>query len=381
MRITEVHDSQTKRLFHHVLRHIYRKDPHFIHPMENDVDFVFDQDRNPVYAGAKSQRWVAIDERGIPLGRIAAYYQQGDRTNGGAPLGGLGFFESVDQAPVAHALFDTALQWLGNEGIEAVEGPVCLGDVTKYRGVMIEGFSAPTYLENYNPSYYAQLWESYGFSPLADYDTYRIDRENFDAHRFTNVAEWISRKPGFEFAHFAHDQAARFAKDYVEIYNQAWQGLENFKPATERLVYNNLKAMRHILVEDFIWFGYVQGEPAGVMVMIPDVNQLLKHVNSKLDTLNRLKFLLLLKTMRMTQAKGLVFGVVPKYRQYGIETVLIYKFYKAVSQTWQYHTVELPWIGKTNERMASLMEKINAVVAKKHRIYRLSLASHKKIHQ
>mgnify|MGYP006902788829 FL=1 len=72
----------------------------------------------------------------------------------------------------------------------------------------------------------------------------------------------------------------------------------------------------------------------------------------------------------MTRAKGLVFGVVPKYQKYGVETVMIYKFYKAVSKTWQYNHVELSWVGKFNERMATLMDNINAKVVKKHHTYR-----------
>jgi len=370
MKVLAVEDKRTKELFHKTLKSIYANDPLYIFPLEDDIEFVFNPAKNESFKNGEAKRWVLVNEKDVPVGRIAAFYNLNAQTENIYPVGGMGFFECINDKVLAEKLFDTAKTWLSEKGMQAMDGPVNFGQRDKFWGLLVDGFSQPTYLENYNPPYYQAFFEDYGFRLYIEQDTYRIDREHFDAKRFTKVAEWISRKPGFKFEHFKMKEVERYAADFVQVYNKAWEKFINFKPISVAEVLHSLKAMKNILIEDFIWFGYVNGEPAGIMVMIPDVNQLLVELDGKLSLTNKLKFLYLKNVRKMTRAKGLVFGVVPKYRMYGIETVMIYKFYKAVSQTWQYNVVELSWIGKFNEKMTTLMENINAEVAKKHHTYR-----------
>jgi hypothetical protein len=370
MTVLEVHDKHTKALFHKVLKRIYADDVNYVYPLEIDIEFVFNSEKNAAFENGKAKRWVLVDNEKMPIGRIAAFYDLNQQKEMPYPVGGMGFFECIDNEDAARELMNTAKDWLKSEGMMAMEGPINFGERDKFWGLLVDGFTQPSYLENYNPAYYKRFFENYGFRLYFEQLTYRIDRQSFDAKRFTKVAEWISRKPGFKFEHFKMAEVDRFAQDFATVYNSAWEKFVNFKPITKEQIMRTMKAMRNILIEDFIWFGYVNGEPAGIMVMIPDVNQLLAKMNGKLTLTNKLKFFYLKRFRKMTRAKGLVFGVVPKYRKYGVETVMIYKFYKAVSQTWQYNTVELSWVGKFNERMAALMDNINAHVAKKHHTYR-----------
>lgn len=370
MNVLQVDDKKHVRLFHKTVARLYKDDPHFVYPLETDIEFVFNPSKNSSFENGGAMRWVAVDDNDQPIGRIAAFYDLNNQKENPYPVGGCGFFECINDEKVAFTLFDTARKWLEEKGMKAMEGPINFGERDKFWGLLVDGFTQPTYLENYNPPYYQKFFEDYGFKLYIEQLTYQIDRQNFDAKRFTKVAEWISRKPGFRFEHLKMTEAQKYAEDFVSVYNQAWERFVNFKPLTVPRVMANLRAMKHILVEEFIWFAYVNDEPAGIMVMIPDVNQILAKLEGKLDALGKLKFLFYKRTVKMTKAKGLVFGVVPKYRKYGVETVMIYKFYKAVSQTWQYNTVELSWIGKFNERMAALMENINASVGKTHHTYR-----------
>lgn len=370
MNVLQVNDKKHLKLFHKTVASIYEDDENYVYPLETDIEFVFSPKKNSSFDNGKAARWVVVDEKNQPVGRIAAFFDLNSQVENEYPVGGFGFFECVDDHEVAFKLFDTAKEWLEEHGMKAMDGPVNFGERDKFWGLLVDGFTQPTYLENYHKPYYKAFFEHYHFKIYIEQLTYQIDRQNFDAKRFTKIAEWISRKPGFRFEHFEMAKAEKYAEDFATVYNQAWVRFVNFKPITPALVLDSLRAMKHILIEDFIWFAYVNDEPAGIMAMIPDVNQVLANLDGKLDLAGKLKFLYYKKTTKMTRAKGLVFGVVPKYRKYGVETVMIYKFYKAVSQTWQYNTVELSWVGKFNERMAALMENINATVCKTHHTYR-----------
>ncbi len=86
--------------------------------------------------------------------------------NSEQPTGGCGFFECIDNQQAADLLFDTAKNWLKQQGMEAMDGPINFGENDMWWGLLVEGFSRPYYGMNYNPPYYKRLFEHYGFKVL-----------------------------------------------------------------------------------------------------------------------------------------------------------------------------------------------------------------------
>ncbi|MCI1753894.1 MAG: hypothetical protein LKM36_13835 [Flavobacteriales bacterium] len=75
-------------------------------------------------------------------------------TRSSNPPAACGFFECIDDQASADLLFDTARDWLKAQGMEAMDGPVNLGDRNMFWGLLIENFTdLPIYGTNYNPPY------------------------------------------------------------------------------------------------------------------------------------------------------------------------------------------------------------------------------------
>ncbi len=53
----------------------------------------------------------------------------------------------------------------------------------------------------------------------------------------------------------------------------------------------SFRQMKAIMDEKIIWFAYYKEEPIAFILCLPDVNQILKHVNGKLNLWGKLKFL------------------------------------------------------------------------------------------
>lgn len=374
MRITEVTTEKQARDFIKVQHKLYRNDEHWVSPLDQDIGEVFDEKENPFFRNGEAARWLLLNNKGRLIGRIAAFYNQKHFVNG-ERIGGIGFFESVNNKEAAFMLFDTAMSWLRSKGITHVDGPINFGEKDRFWGLMVQGFKNPSYLENYNPPYYREFFEEYGFEKLFEQSTSEISIEEFNFERFNRLASRVLGNPAYRFEHYRDSDIHKFAADFVSIYNQAWASRPDFTPMTMERVMNTLKSLRPILKEDLIWFAYAHNEPAGFYINTIDVNQIFKHLKGKMNLWAKLKFLWYRNFGRVDRARGIVFGVIPKYQNLGLETGMIMKMYNAVLKHKHLSTSELSWIGDFNPKMHSLFQSLGAKTTKVHYTYRYRLSS------
>src|SRR5690606_27991651 len=161
--IPVIHDAE-KAAFLKVPLEIYRNFPNWIQPLDKDILQVFDPEKNKAFRSGKPMRWILKDQQGKLIGRIAAFTNSKYKNKGDdVPVGGMGFFECINDQAAANLLFDTAKQWLQQEGKEAMDGPINFGERDRWWGLVTKGYQEPLYGMNFNPPYYVELFEQYGF--------------------------------------------------------------------------------------------------------------------------------------------------------------------------------------------------------------------------
>jgi hypothetical protein len=370
MQIVAVSGAKQVKQFHEVAHRIYKNDKNWIQHLHKDIEDIFDKTQNAVFQHGEAARWILLDDNNKPIGRVAAFINHKALKIMEFPVGGMGFFECIDDEKAAFLLFDTCKNWLEAHGMKGMDGPINFGERDRFWGLLVEGFDSPSYMENYNPAYYRKFFEDYGFRLYFEQFTYSINSERFEMGRLEKIASWVMRKPDYSFAHLQLNQMDKFADDFVQIYNAAWQKFENFKPVTRKEILSVFKQLKPITIQEYIWFAYVNGKPAAFIVMVPDVNQLFKYVNGKLNLIGKLKFMYYKLTKPMHKLKGLVFGIHPEYHNLGLDAALVYHLYKEVSKTRQYTEAGISWIGGFNPKMHSLIEALHGNVAKIHHTYR-----------
>ncbi|MEZ4799551.1 MAG: hypothetical protein R2809_07235 [Flavobacteriales bacterium] len=142
---------------------IYKNDKNWIPHLKQDIEKVFDPKSNKLFNSGALVRFALYENNEI-IGRIAAFHFPKLSAKQNYKIGGLGFFECVDNQDAAFKLFDTAIEWLKSEGMEAVDGPINFGERDAFWGLLTENFTdMSSYRMNYNPPYYQALFESYGF--------------------------------------------------------------------------------------------------------------------------------------------------------------------------------------------------------------------------
>lgn len=367
MKLIEVTEAKTARMFLDVPRILYKDDKNWVCPLDADMENIFNREKNESFRNGDAARWVLVDDQDRLIGRIAAFYRTDKAEKYKQPTGGIGFFECINDKESAFMLFEKAREWLSGRGMEAMDGPVNFGENDMYWGLLIEGFTHPAYGVNYNFPYYIDLFRAYGFNPFFEQVTKHLDLTVPFPERFWKIAEWVMRKPGFSFKHIKLDEADKFVNDLVKVYNTAWVNHEHFSPISEKMVRKGLEAARPVLIEEFIWYAYYEDEPIAFLVMIPDVNQILKYMDGKLGLWNKIRFIYYKWTKKITRTRITILGVVPKFQGAGVESALFWHLQEPVLHKRPHiKEIEISWVGDFNPKMQALLEAMNAKPGKKH---------------
>lgn len=371
MKIILVNDKQSEKEFLNVVNHIYKDDHSFIRPLDQDIEKVFDAASNPFFEHGKCVRWILKNDQNGTIGRIAAFVNEKKAFNYEQPTGGMGFFECINDQPAAFLLFDTAKNWLKENGMKAMEGPINFGENDTFWGLLVEGFTPPSYGMNYHLPYYHQFFTAYGFETAYEQLTNHINLKVPFPARFTKIANWVAAKPDYTFEHFKKENAEKYINDLMEIYNDGWQDFENFVPIKKETLTESFKQMEVIMDENLIWFAYANGEPASFVVIIPDANQMIKGLNGKLGLIEKLKFAYR-RWVGVTRMRAIVMGTKTSFQKLGLESALFIKLGEYVLPKNQYAELELSWVGDFNEKMLAIHQATGATFGKRHLTMRKS---------
>ncbi len=363
--LVKVSNSEQMNAFIQFPKKLYKEDKNYIMPLDKDIAMVFNKKENPAYKTGEAIQWLLYKGNEI-VGRNAAFFNKLPRT--GAVTGGIGFFECINNQDAANIMFDESKKWLKEQGCTYMDGPINFGERDSFWGLMVEGFESPSYRENYNLRYYKDLFENFGFKHEIGQTTSLIHEGIFNFERFSKLAGRVFANPTYTFDYIRKNNLEKYAKDFIEIYNQAWSFHENFEPMTMEKIMVLMKMMKPLFIEEMNIFAYANGVPIGFYITVLDVNQVFKHVNGKLNWIGKLKFLYY--KSKVKRLRGIVFGVIPQYQNLGLEVALIMKFREAIQRQKQFTENELAWIGDFNPKMLSMFESMGAQPIKKHITYR-----------
>jgi hypothetical protein len=361
MELIEVNDRQRAQDFLHVNVHINKNNPAYIRPLDKDINDVFDPQKNKTFRAGKVARWVLYLPDGEPAGRIAAFINKKYKNKGDeVPVGGIGFFDCINEQLAADMLFDVARYWLLQQGIEAMDGPINFGERDRWWGLVTDGFQSPLYCMNYNPPYYKELFEKYGFKLFYNQVCFAMDPKQEMNIKLRERHEFYKNQPAFKVRNISKKHLEKYAADFTEVYNAAWAGHGGLKQLKEQQVIQMFKKMKPVMDERIIWFTYHNEKPIAIFVNLPDLNQWFKHLDGKFDLLHKLQFLWVKKTKPCTKFTGLVFGIVPEFQGKGIDAFMVMEAYKTVVLM-DYTDYEMQWIGDFNPRMINVAKGLGDV--------------------
>lgn len=364
----EVHNDSQKKEFLEFPARLYKNDKNYIRPRNIDIEEVFNPERNKFFRDGECTRFLFKNKKKETVGKVAVFingtYQQNQ------PTGGIGFFDCINHQETADAIFDHCKNWLQQRGMEAMDGPINFGERDKFWGLVIEGFIEPLYGMNYNFPYYKDLFENYGFKIY--FEQLCFSRPIFAevSRVFTVMHARHCKNPHLSARPMTKNKLEKFAKDFTEIYNKAWEAHGEGKRMEGSKVLKMFKTMKPIINEHISWFVYENEKPVAMWMNLPDTNQWFKYLNGKFGIWEKLKFLWLKKFRRNEKMIGLVFGVVPEWQRKGLEGYMIWEGTQHLRKHTDFKVTEMQWIGDFNPKMIKIAENLDTAVTRKLATYR-----------
>ena len=359
MQLIEVKDEAGAKEFIKANVELNRTTPNYIRPLDREINEVFDKEKNKAFRFGKCTRWVLKDDDNKLIGRIAAFTNKKYKNKGDdVPVGGIGFFDCINNQDAADMLFDVAKHWLIQKGMEAMDGPINFGERDKWWGLVVEGFHEPPYGMNFNPPYYQTLFEHYGFQTFFKQLCFGMDPKKPLSEKVIKRHEKIAQDPAFSASYVHKSEVEKFANDFTTVYNKSFAthgGSKEIKKEQARLLF---KQMKPLMDEKVIWFVYHNNEPVAMFINLPDLNQYFKHFNGKLGLLQKIQFLIL--KMRNTNKKltGIVFGLIPEFQGMGVDAYMIVETAKIVQPYTSYTDYEMQWVGDFNPKMINIANSL-----------------------
>jgi hypothetical protein len=316
---------------------IYADDPRWIPPSREEVRRLLAPE-NPFFRYGEALN-LLVTEGGRTLGRCSAMINPKLKQYGSSP-GLIGFFEVVDRYEVSEALLTEAVGWLRKRGLEEVWGPMNFSTWHSYR-LMTRGFDRdPFYGEPYNPPYYPEHFDRFGFESTTRHYSWDLGEEHLrELH--ANAKQFSEAVPPRDEFRCESLDPRRLEADLRRIYDLAVPGFRGnfgwspidwgeFEP-----LYTDL---RHTVIPDLVRFAVTPaGQTVGLFYLYPDPAIAVRSMNGESGLLARLRF-----SMRKQRSDRMIFhtmvidepfrkaGIVEHTAAPLIEAVLGHGFRRAV---------------------------------------------------
>ena len=359
---------------------VYADDPFWVPPIFSERMHFIDPKQHPFFEHAEVEFFLA--KRGSEVvGTIGAFINHRHNDFQEENIGFFGFFEVLDDPEAAAALLEMAENWVRERGHDAIRGPAQFS-TNEECGLLVDGFNdPPRILMTYNPLRYVDYIEQHGYTKAMDLHAYTLDTNIFDGgskfpQKLIRVVEKIKEKGDIRIRKVDMKHFDLEVERVRKIYNQSWARNWGFIPMTDAEFVQMGEELHQVLDPDMTLVAEIDGEPIGVSITLPDLNQPLRLAYPRPETPEWWTMLKLVWNWKarktISWCRVLILGVLPEYRTRGVDALFYYETAKAALKKGIQH-VEMSWILENNDAISRPIRVMGGEVYKTYRFYEKKL--------
>lgn len=216
---------------------LYKGNGCYVPPLVSDEIETLMPDKNPAFDYCRAQAFMAYRD-GKPVGRIVAIINDLVNKRTGVNEGRFGFVDFIDDPEVVDALFGAAEQWVKDNGMDEMVGPMGFTDMD-HEGMLVEGFDEMgTMATIYNYAYYPEHMERMGYVKDVDWVEYRVTVPKEVPEKFVRISEIVKKKYGLRSIKFTSRRKIKeqYGQALFELINEAYDKLYGYSPLNQRQI-------------------------------------------------------------------------------------------------------------------------------------------------
>jgi len=354
-------------------------DPQWVEPLRTEQFEILDRIHHPFYADgarAEAEFFIVVNPKtNQTLGRVAAVANRHRiiGSNGKPKVGHFGFFESIDSQEVANGLLDAAAQWLREHGADIMLGPASPSQNYEY-GLLVEGFErVHRFLLPHSLPFYQKLLMGYGMEKAKDLFVFSCPLKNDqlrqkmeqDARRFETI--WQRRLQYIQVRPLNLRRLDEEVQILLSIMNRSLTHHWDYTPISAEEITLIARKLRPLLDPDLIQIVERKGVPAGLAMAIPDLNEIIRKLRTRLGWLQLVELFVRAKLSRFHCARLVLLGTVQDCPGFGLAPLALLRLYKnLIARGYSY--LDAHWILEDN---LPVLDIVRRYVLEPDRVYRV----------
>lgn len=371
VQIEPVDSAPLRREFVRCAVRFYRDLPAWVPPFEPEYIRLLDPKRNSFFrVPGNAAAFFLARRNGEIVGRIGAFRNVAHLTANHDAAGFFGLFECVNEPEVARLLLAAAEHWLRAQGLRIARGPANF-NIQEEAGVLLDAFDLqPMIGMTYTPAYYRGLLEAADYRKCRDLLVYRVNQEEAHFERIERIAAAVAQRTAVQVRPLDVNHLEREAVCFEKIFADSWQDNWGVVPISAGEFREMYERYRMFLIPDLVYLAEVNGEPAGAIVTMPDLNVLVKAAGGRLWPFGW--WHMLMGRKRVTRFRTLMMGVRPKFRRLGLPLIFISRC-RAEMMRRHATEAEFSWILEDNHEIISILKEVGSRPVQTLRLYEKDL--------
>ncbi len=337
----------------------------------------FDKKKNPAWDYMDGEYFLALRD-GQVVGTIGAVINHRHNEFRKERTGWFGAFEVLDDQEAATALLTAAADWVRGQGYPSIRGPQTF-TTHEETGLLVDGFTPPILLMPYNKPYYERLILGAQWQPILDTYSFTITAEEAKVRmegRLERLTASVQKRGKITIRGIDRKNLKQDFMLFKELYNAAWDDHWGFVPMTDRELDALVESLGAFFDPRLAFFAYVEGEPAGFILGVPDFNTVLRLAYPRPNEPEPITMMKALYHWKLRPAiewaRVPLLGVKAEFREKGVDILLYYAALEAMLAGGYKHG-DFGWILSTNTAMISVAHNFGTKIHKTYRYYEQKL--------
>lgn len=309
---------------------LYKDNPNYIPPMESD-EYKMTTNRNAHYKECEQAYFLAEDEQGKVIGRIACLVMHKFNEKNNVKYARFTRFDVIDNQEVATALLTTAENWAREQGMEYIHGPLGYDDLER-EGLMVFGFEhVGSYITSYNAPYYQKFIEDFGYVPDARWVEWKFNLPQIMDERVNRIANIVENRYGFHEEEYKNinDLIKKHGKEFFDLLDESFSELYGTMPMNDELRRQVIATFKLVLNRRFLCLVFdKQNKLIGFGLTWPSLAEAMKKTNGRALPFGFLRWLKAIK--KPTAIELGIISVKKEYQKLGVTAFIIKKLFDRI---------------------------------------------------